>query len=188
LVSHPGVDKVAFTGSTAGGRAVAEACAGLLRPVSLELGGKSAAIVLDDADLDLGRVGQSLFASTLANNGQVCFLGTRILAPRSRYAEVVDAFAGIMGSAPVGDSLDENTLIGPMASSAQRERVHGYIERGAADGARVVVGGPGRPEGLDHGWFVRPTLFADLRSEEHTSELQSRFELVCRLLLEENNN
>ena len=162
LVSHPGVDKVAFTGSTAGGRAVAQACAGLLRPVSLELGGKSAAIVLDDADLDLAKVGQSLFAATLANNGQVCFLGTRVLAPRHRYDEVVDTFAALMNSANVGDSLDETTLIGPMASSAQRDRVHGYIERGTADGARVVVGGAGRPNGLDRGWFVRPTLFADL--------------------------
>ncbi len=162
LVSHPGVDKVAFTGSTAGGRAVAQACARLLRPVSLELGGKSAAIVLDDADLDLAKVGQSLFAATLANNGQVCFLGTRVLAPRSRYDEVVDAFAALISGAPVGDSLDESTLIGPMASRAQQDRVHGYIERGAADGARVVVGGTGRPDGLDRGWFVRPTVFADL--------------------------
>jgi len=162
LVSHPGVDKVAFTGSTAGGRAVAQACAPLLRPVSLELGGKSAAIVLDDADLDLAKVGQSLFGATLANNGQVCFLGTRVLAPRHRYNEVVDTFAALMSSANVGDSLDEATLIGPMASNAQRNRVQGYIERGTADGARVVVGGAGRPNGLDRGWFVRPTLFADL--------------------------
>jgi acyl-CoA reductase-like NAD-dependent aldehyde dehydrogenase len=162
LVAHPGVDKVAFTGSTAGGRAVAVACAQLIRPVSLELGGKSAAIVLDDADLDLANIGQSLFAATLANNGQVCFLGTRVLAPRSRYQEVVDTFAALMESAPVGDSLDENTLIGPMASRTHRDRVHGYIERGVADGARVVIGGAGRPDGLDHGWFVRPTLFADV--------------------------
>jgi acyl-CoA reductase-like NAD-dependent aldehyde dehydrogenase len=162
LVSHPGVDKVAFTGSTGGGRAVAQACATLLRPVSLELGGKSAAIILDDADLDLATVGQSLFSATLANNGQVCFLGTRILAPQSRYGEVVDTLAALMSSAPVGDSLQESTLIGPMASSVQRERVHGYISRGIHEGARVVVGGEGRPEGLDRGWFVRPTLFADL--------------------------
>jgi aldehyde dehydrogenase (NAD+) len=162
LVSHPGVDKVAFTGSTAGGRAVARACADLLRPVTLELGGKSAAIVLDDADLDLGKVGQSLFAATLANNGQVCFLGTRILAPRTRYDEVVQTFADLMSSAPVGDSLDEATLIGPMASAAQRDRVAGYIERGTRDGARVVVGGTGKPRGMDSGWFVKPTLFADL--------------------------
>lgn len=162
LVSHPGVDKVAFTGSTTGGRAVAKACAELLRPVSLELGGKSAAIILDDADLDLSTVGQSLFASTLANNGQVCFLGTRILAPRNRYNEVVDTFADLITSAPVGDSLDESTLIGPMASKNQRDRVSGYIDVGTAQGARVVVGGAGTPPGLDQGWFVKPTLFADV--------------------------
>jgi len=162
LVTHPGVDKVAFTGSTDGGRAVAQACAPLLRPVTLELGGKSAAIVLDDADLDLATVGQSLFAATLANNGQVCFLGTRVLAPRSRYGEVVDAFAALIDNAPVGDALDESTLIGPLASSTQQSRVSGYIETGIRDGARVVVGGAGRPAGRDRGWFVRPTLFADV--------------------------
>jgi aldehyde dehydrogenase (NAD+) len=162
LVTHPGVDKVAFTGSTDGGRAVAQACASLLRPVTLELGGKSAAIVLDDADLDLAKVGQSLFAATLANNGQVCFLGTRVLAPRSRYGEVIDAFAALIDNAPVGDALDESTLIGPLASSTQQSRVSGYIETGIRDGARVVVGGTGRPAGRDRGWFVRPTLFADV--------------------------
>jgi aldehyde dehydrogenase (NAD+) len=163
LVSHPGIDKVAFTGSTEGGRAVATACAQLLRPVSLELGGKSAAIILDDADLDLQRMGESLFAATLANNGQVCFLGTRVLAPRSRYDEVVGAFAAIMENATIGDALDESTLVGPMANKAQQERVSRYIEIGESrDGARVVVGGGGRPAGMEKGWFVRPTLFADL--------------------------
>ena len=162
LVSHPNVDKVAFTGSTGGGRAVAAACAEQLRPVTLELGGRSAAIILDDADLNLATVGQSLFAATLANNGQVCFLGTRISAPRSRYDEVVDTFATLIDNAPVGDSLDEATLIGPMASETQRERVSHYIDIGTREGARVVVGGAGRPAGTDRGWFVKPTLFADL--------------------------
>jgi aldehyde dehydrogenase (NAD+) len=162
LVTHPDVDKVAFTGSTEGGRNVAQACAALLRPPTLELGGKSAAIVLDDADLDLQKVGQSLFAATLANNGQVCFLGTRVLAPRSRYDEVVDAFAALMHNAPLGDALDETTLIGPMASPTQQSRVSQYIDIGIREGARVVVGGAGHPDGLDRGWFVRPTLFADV--------------------------
>ena len=159
LVAHPGVDKVAFTGSTVGGRAVAQACAALLRPVTLELGGKSAAIILDDADLDLANVGQSLFAATLANNGQVCFLGTRILAPRSRHGEVVETLAHLISSAPVGDALDESTLIGPLASRTQQARVTSYVEAGLAEGARAVVGGAGVPDGLDRGWFVRPTLF-----------------------------
>lgn len=165
LVSHPGVDKVAFTGSTVGGRAVARACAELLRPVTLELGGKSAAIILDDADLDLAKVGESLFGATLANNGQTCFLGTRVLAPRRRYDEVVETFAALMSAAPVGDALDESTLIGPLASKSQQARVSGYITAGIGEDAKVVVGGQGMPEGLDRGWFVRPTLFAGVGND-----------------------
>jgi len=161
LVQHRDVDKVAFTGSTAAGRQIAEVCGRLLRPVSLELGGKSAAIILDDAELDLAKVGQSLFAATLVNNGQTCYAGTRILAPRSRYAEVVDVFAAFASSLPVGDALDPATLIGPLVAERQRDRVEGYIAKGISDGARLVTGG-GRPSGLDRGWFVEPTIFADV--------------------------
>ena len=166
LVTHPGVDKVTFTGSTDGGRAVAGACAPLFRPVTLELGGKSAAIILDDAELDLQKMGQSLFLSTLANNGQACFLGTRVLAPRSRYGEVVDFFAALIGNATVGDALDDSTQIGPLASRVQQSRVSGYIDTGIRDGARVVVGGLGMPDRCDRGWFVRPTLFADVDNSD----------------------
>jgi acyl-CoA reductase-like NAD-dependent aldehyde dehydrogenase len=161
LVQHRDVDKVAFTGSTAAGRQIAEVCGRLLRPVSLELGGKSAAIILDDADLDLARIGQNLFAATLVNNGQTCYAGTRILAPRSRYSEVVDIFAAFASSLPVGDALDPATLIGPLVAERQRDRVEGYIAKGISDGARLVTGG-GRPTGLDRGWFVEPTIFADV--------------------------
>ena len=161
LVQHRDVDKVAFTGSTAAGRQIAEVCGRLLRPVSLELGGKSAAIVLDDADLDLAKIGQNLFAATLVNNGQTCYAGTRILAPRSRYAEVVDVFAAFASSLPVGDALDPATLIGPLVAERQRDRVERYIAKGISDGARLVAGG-GRPAGLDRGWFVQPTVFADV--------------------------
>jgi acyl-CoA reductase-like NAD-dependent aldehyde dehydrogenase len=161
LVQHRDVDKVAFTGSTAAGRQIAEACGRLLRPVSLELGGKSAAIILDDADLDLGKIGQDLFAATLVNNGQTCYAGTRILAPRSRYADVVDTFAAFASSLPVGDALDPATLIGPLVAERQRDRVERYIAKGISDGARLVAGG-GRPAGLDAGWFVEPTVFADV--------------------------
>jgi aldehyde dehydrogenase (NAD+) len=161
LVQHRDVDKIAFTGSTAAGRQIAEACGRLLRPVSLELGGKSAAIILDDADLDLARIGQDLFAATLVNNGQTCYAGTRILAPRSRYAEVVDAFAAFASSLPVGDALDPATMIGPLVAERQRDRVERYIAKGLSDGARLVAGG-GRPAGLDAGWFVEPTIFADV--------------------------
>ena len=161
LVQHRDVDKVAFTGSTAAGRRIAEVCGRLLRPVSLELGGKSAAIILDDANLDLAAIGQNLFAATLVNNGQTCYAGTRILAPRSRYAEIVDVFAAFASSLRVGDALDPATLIGPLVAERQRDRVEGYIAKGISDGARLVTGG-GRPAGLDRGWFVEPTIFADV--------------------------
>jgi aldehyde dehydrogenase (NAD+) len=161
LVEHRDVDKVAFTGSTAAGRRVAEACGRLLRPVTLELGGKSAAIVLEDADLDLAKIGNDLFAATLVNNGQTCYLGTRVLAPRSRYDEVVDTLAAFASSLAVGDALDPATQIGPMASQTHRDRVEGYVAKGNSDGARLVTGG-GRPQDLDRGWFVEPTVFADV--------------------------
>jgi aldehyde dehydrogenase (NAD+) len=161
LVQHRDIDKVAFTGSTAAGRQIAETCGRLLRPVTLELGGKSAAIVLDDADLDLAKIGNDLFGATLLNNGQTCYLGTRVLAPRSRYDEVVDTLAGFASSLQVGDALDPETQIGPMASSTHRDRVERYIAKGSGDGARLVTGG-GRPQKLDAGWFVEPTVFADV--------------------------
>jgi aldehyde dehydrogenase (NAD+) len=161
LVEHRDVDKVAFTGSTAAGRRVAEACGRLLRPVTLELGGKSAAIVLEDADLDLAKIGNDLFAATLVNNGQTCYLGTRVLAPRSRYDEVVDTLAAFASSLAVGDALDPATQIGPMASQTHRDRVEGYVAKGNSDGARLVTGG-GRPQDMDRGWFVEPTVFADV--------------------------
>lgn len=159
LVEHPGVDKVSFTGSTAAGRKIGEACGRLLRPVTLELGGKSAAVVLDDADL-VGNI-ESFFASTLLNNGQICWLGTRVLAPRKNYDTVVDTITGLVQSLKIGDPLDPTTQVGPLVSARQRERVEGYIAKGRAEGGRVTVGG-GRPDGLDRGWFVQPTVFADV--------------------------
>ncbi|MDB5987856.1 MAG: aldehyde dehydrogenase [Nevskia sp.] len=160
LVSHPGIDKVAFTGSTAAGRAIAKVCGELLRPVTLELGGKSAAIILDDANLDI--VMQGLPMASLMNNGQTCFSCTRILAPVSRYKETVDAIAAMASSLKVGDPLDHATQVGPMASSAHRERVESYIVKGKSE-AKLVAGG-GRPKGLDRGWFVQPTVFSDVEN------------------------
>jgi geranial dehydrogenase len=161
LVAHPGVDKVAFTGSTAAGRAVARVCGEMLRPVTLELGGKSAAIVLDDADL--GTFLQAVPSTSLLNNGQACFNCTRVLAPAGRYREVVDGLANLLSSLKVGDPLDPATHVGPMASAAHRERVEGYIAKGRAE-ARLITGGE-RPRGLNVGWFVEPTLFADVDNE-----------------------
>ncbi|RZL79814.1 MAG: aldehyde dehydrogenase [Rhodococcus sp. (in: high G+C Gram-positive bacteria)] len=159
LVAHPGVNKVAFTGSTAAGRAIGETCGRLLRPVTLELGGKSAAIVLDDADLV--EVARGLSWASLLNNGQTCYLSSRILAPRSRYRETVDAVANLASSLTVGDPADPATRVGPLVSERQRRSVETYIETGKREGATVAAGG-GRPSHLDRGWFVEPTVFADL--------------------------
>jgi aldehyde dehydrogenase (NAD+) len=159
LVSHPGVDKVAFTGSTSAGRLIGEVCGRLMRPVTLELGGKSAAIVLDDADLEATMKG--LHTASFVNSGQTCHLSSRILAPRSRYAEVVDAVAALADGLNIGDPLDKSTHIGPLVSARQRERVLDYIEIGKSEGARLVAGGSA-PADLARGWYVSPTVFADV--------------------------
>lgn len=158
LVSHPGIDKVAFTGSTAAGRKIAEACGRLLRPVSLELGGKSAGIVLDDANLD--QVLPAMHFAAFGNNGQTCALCTRILAPQNRYAEIVDAVASLAKSLKIGNSLEMSTQVGPLASEEHRARVESYIAKGKSE-ARLVAGG-GRPKDQAQGWFVEPTVFADV--------------------------
>jgi len=163
LVSHPGCDKVSFTGSTAAGRQVALACAAGLRQVSLELGGKSAAVVLDDAD-PAATAGAIQMAS-LANSGQVCNALSRILVPEAREDEFVDALAAAMESLTVGDPSDPGTRIGPLVAQRQQERVRGYIEAGKSEGARLVIGGSEMPDGLDTGWYVRPTLFSDANND-----------------------
>src|SRR5579864_1137829 len=162
LVRHPGVDKIAFTGSTAAGRRIASICGEQLKRVSLELGGKSAAIILEDADL--ATVVQGLQFASLMNNGQACVAQTRILAPRSRYAEVVDAMAAMMRGLSVGDPHDPATAVGPLVAKRQQERVEKYIALGQEEGAKVVVGGNGMPAGLEKGWYVQPTLFADVEN------------------------
>jgi len=163
LVRHPGVDKIAFTGSTAAGRRIAGICGEQLKRVSLELGGKSAAIVLDDADLETTMAGLK-FAS-LMNNGQACVAQTRILASRARYGDVVDALGEMVGGMTVGDPRQDGTEIGPLVAQRQQERVEKYIALGQEEGARVVVGGSGRPAGMDTGWYVQPTVFADASND-----------------------
>ena len=159
LVRHPGVDKVSFTGSTAAGRRIASICGEQLKRVTLELGGKSAAIILDDADLDQ-TVG-ALVPAAMMNNGQACVAQTRVLVSRRRYREVVDVLAAAVAAIPVGDPHDPATLVGPLVAARQRERVEGYIRVGCAEGARLAVGG-GRPKGQSRGWYVEPTLFVDV--------------------------
>ena len=158
LVQHPLVDKVAFTGSTEAGRIIAQQCGSLLRPVTLELGGKSAAILLDDVDLDY--FGTMLNRTCLRNTGQTCYNSTRILAPRSRYGEIVELVAGVVASTKQGDPLELDTVYGPTVSARQRDRVEGYIALGRSEGAAVATGG-GRPA-FDRGFFVQPTVFSDV--------------------------
>jgi acyl-CoA reductase-like NAD-dependent aldehyde dehydrogenase len=157
LVNHPGVDKVSFTGSTPAGRAVATACAAGLKRVSLELGGKSAAIVLDDADP--AAVATGVRSASLSNSGQICNALTRILVPSARGDEYVDALAAEMTSMVVGDPTDPTTQVGPLVAQRQQRRVRSYIETGQAEGARRVLGGADMPDGLERGWYVQPTLF-----------------------------
>lgn len=162
LVRHPGIDKVAFTGSTGAGRQIAATCGEMLRPVTLELGGKSAAILLDD--VDIGVFLQGVPFACLLNNGQACFNGTRILAPKKRYDEVVSALGEFAASLVVGDALDPATHVGPMASAAHRDRVLSYIAIGKGEG-RLVAGG-GRPKSHNQGYFVEPTIFADIGNDD----------------------
>ncbi|WP_028479544.1 aldehyde dehydrogenase [Nocardia sp. CNY236] len=159
LVGHPGVDKLTFTGSTAVGKRIGALATGQLKSVSLELGGKSAAIVLPDVDV-AASVGMLAF-SGLMNSGQGCVAQTRILVPRSRYDEVLDALVEHVTTMTVGDPNDPSVQLGPLISERQRDRVEGYIAKGKAEGARLALGG-GRPAGLDRGWFVEPTIFADV--------------------------
>ncbi len=163
LVSHRGVDKVAFTGSTAAGKKIAAICGEQLKRYSLELGGKSAAIILDDADL--ASTVEGLKFASLMNNGQACVAQTRILASRARYAEVVDAMGDMVKGLQIGDPSDPATEIGPLVAERQQERVEKYIALGQEEGARLVTGGNGRPAGHDKGWYVQPTVFADVSND-----------------------
>lgn len=178
LVAHPDIDKVAFTGSTAAGRSIGETCGRLIRPVTLELGGKSASIILDDADLASSL--EQFFAATFMNNGQTCYLGTRVLAPRSRYSEIVDILTDFARSLTVGNALDPATQIGPLATATQQQRVQKYIDRGVVDGGRITTGGS-RPDGLDSGWFIAPTIFDNV-DNSHTIAREEIFGPVLAVI------
>lgn len=163
LVAHPGVDQVSFTGSTAAGRSVAQACAAGPKPASLELGGKSAAIVLDDADP--AAVATAICRASLANSGQVCNALSRILVPENRSGEYVDALAAELDALMVGAPSDPDTQIGPLIAQRQQARVREYIHDGIRQGAKLIVGGPEMPDGLNRGWYVRPTLFSETHND-----------------------
>ena len=159
LVRHPGVDKVSFTGSTVAGKKIGAICGEQLKRFSLELGGKSAAVILDD--VNLAEALPMLLPNAIMNNGEACIAQTRILAPRDRYQEVVDALVESVSAMKVGDPLDPTVEVGPLVAERQRDRVEGYIKLGQEEGAKVALGG-GRPAGIDKGWFVEPTVFVDV--------------------------
>ncbi|BBG03882.1 MULTISPECIES: aldehyde dehydrogenase family protein [Pseudonocardia] len=159
LVRDPRVDKIAFTGSTAAGRRIASICGERIARCTLELGGKSAAVILDDADLDAAAA--ALARAECYLSGQVCSSLTRIVVTRDRHDELVEALAARFSAIAVGDPFDAATQMGPLAVRRQRDRVEGFIATGIDEGARLVTGG-GRPKHLDRGWFVEPTVFADV--------------------------
>jgi acyl-CoA reductase-like NAD-dependent aldehyde dehydrogenase len=159
LVRDPRVDKITFTGSTAAGRRIASLCGERIARCTLELGGKSAAVILDDADLQA--TANSISRAECINAGQVCSSLTRIVVTRARHDALVEALASTFSQVRVGDPFDAQTQMGPLAASRQRDRVEGYIAKGIAEGATLATGG-GRPANLERGWFVEPTVFEDV--------------------------
>ena len=159
LVRDPRVDKITFTGSTAAGRRIASICGERIARCTLELGGKSAAVILDD--MDLATAARTLARAECFLTGQVCSSLTRIVVTRSRHDELVEALAGTFSQVRVGDPFDAQTQMGPLVASRQRDRVEGYIAKGVAEGATLATGG-GRPKHLDRGWFVEPTVFGNV--------------------------
>lgn len=156
LVSHPGIDKVTFTGSTAAGKKIGAICGQQIKRCTLELGGKSAAIILDDADLEA--LMPTLLPSAIMNTGQACVAQTRILASRARYEETVDALVAAVGALKVGDPSEDDCDVGPLFAKHHRDRVEQYFAIGKDEGATIAIGG-GRPAHLDKGWYVEPTVF-----------------------------
>jgi aldehyde dehydrogenase (NAD+) len=163
IAAHEGVDMVSFTGSTRAGRRVGEVASQTVKRVALELGGKSANVILDDADLKTA-VGYGV-ANCYLNSGQTCSAHTRMLVPREKLAEAEQIAAAAAEKATPGDPFEESTRIGPLVSDAQRERVRGYIAKGQEEGAKLVAGGAEPPKGLESGFFVRPTVFSEVKPE-----------------------
>ncbi len=163
IAGHPGIDMVSFTGSTRAGRRVSEVASATVKRVALELGGKSPNVILDDADLQKAVVDG--VQKCYLNSGQTCSALTRMLVPREQL-EVVEQIAKATAEAwTVGDPFDEGTTLGPLVSDTQRERVRGYISKGIEEGAKLVTGGAEAPEGLDRGYYVRPTVFSDVTTD-----------------------
>jgi aldehyde dehydrogenase (NAD+) len=163
IAGHPGVDAVSFTGSTRAGKRVSELASQTVKPVTCELGGKSANVILDDAPLQeavTDGVGKAFL-----NSGQTCSALTRMLVPRAKLAEAEQIAAAVAEAFAPGDPFAETSRLGPLVSDVQLERVRGYIRKGVEEGARLVTGGEEPPEGLEHGFYVRPTVFSDVRND-----------------------
>ena len=178
LVTHPGIDKVGFTGSTAAGMRIASVAGAQLKRLTLELGGKSAAIFLPDADLDVAV--PAALGSGFMNNGQACVAQTRILVSRERYDETVEALAAWTAAQVVGDPMDPATQVGPLVADRQRARVEGYIAIAQDQGGKIAVGG-GRPTSQPTGWYVEPTLVIDVEAH-HTIAQEEVFGPVVSVL------
>lgn len=178
LVGHPGVDKVSFTGSVAAGKRVMEVASRNLTRVTLELGGKSAAVILEDADASAAVSGIVPFAWMI--NGQACVAQTRILVPRSRYDEFADAFSTAASALKVGDPLDPATELGPLVAQRQQQRSLDYIRIGQQEGAKILTGG-GVPKGFEQGWYVEPTLFGDVDNSMRIAREEIFGPVICLL-------
>jgi aldehyde dehydrogenase (NAD+) len=163
IAGHPGVDMVSFTGSTDGGRRVSELASATVKPVAMELGGKSPNVILDDADFS--KAVPDGVGKCFLNSGQTCSALTRMLVPREKLAEAEQIAVKAAESFTPGDPFDESTRLGPLVSDAQRERVRDYIRKGEAEGAKLLTGGAAPPEGLERGYFVRPTVFSEVTPE-----------------------
>jgi betaine-aldehyde dehydrogenase len=176
IVRHAGVDMVSFTGSTAAGRSIASVCGEQLKLVSAELGGKSAAVLLEDTDLDL--FSDSIFSEVVPYSGQVCYTNSRILVHQSRFDEVLELLRATFEKSPVGDPTDPSTAFGPLITPVQREKVEGLISSGLAEGARLVMGG-GRPSELTKGYYVEPTIFVDVQPQMRIFQEEIFGPVVC---------
>lgn len=163
ISTHPDVAKVSFTGSTAVGKTIMRNAAETIKRLTLELGGKSAHIILDDADLD--KAIPFALSAAFMNSGQACIAGSRLLVPEGRFEEVEAALLHAIGNWKAGDPSDDDTAVGPLVSKKQFERVQNYIRKGIEEGARVLVGGEGKPEGLEQGNFVKPTIFVNVTND-----------------------
>lgn len=164
ISAHPEIDLVSFTGSTRAGREVAKAAADSIKRVTQELGGKSANIILDDAP-DFAKAVAGGVAGCFGNSGQSCNAPTRMLVPKSRMAEAIEVAKVAAAKATVGDPAAETTRLGPVVSEAQYNKIQGLIEKGIAEGAELIAGGPGKPEGLERGYYVKPTVFANVTND-----------------------